>query len=200
MSTKDDQPNLQTVAEGLLADLRKLEDTIREGKRLEINSAKNLQRGRRLLEACSEHEQRLAGHLQTLASAIQATQTRIATCMEDTVDLANQVAQRAESRTLLLERLGGLGKRASEINQPAAAAVEAQTAGEADNVSLLATVTEVVARTEGLLEEAATVAKEAKDDDWSDIARDADGLRQQVQALRGKVLILQRGLAERAPS
>lgn len=200
MTQGTEEPNLQTVAEGLLGDLRKLEDTIREAQRLEINSAKNLQRGRRLLESCSETEQRLAGHLQGLASSIQATQLRIAACMEHTVDFSKKVAERAEVRSQLLERLGGLGKRASEINEPVAAAVAAQAAGTADNATLLATVTEVVARTEGLLDEAADVAREAKDAGWVDIARDADGLRQQVHALRGKVLILQRGLAERAPS
>lgn len=200
MSNETDQPTLQTVAEGLLGDLRKLEDTIREAQRLEINSAKNLQRGRRLLEACSDTEQRLAGHLQQLATAIQSTQLRIAGCMEHTVDFSKRVAQRAEIRSLLLDRLGGLGQRAGEINQPVAAAVAAQAAGEADDTTLLATVTEVVTRTEELLEEAGNVAQEAKDAAWLDIARDADGLRQQVQALRGKVLLLQRGLAERAPS
>jgi hypothetical protein len=200
MSTDPDEPTLHTVAERLLGDLRKLEDTIREAQRLEITSAKNLQRGRRLLEACSETEQRLAGHLQSLASAIQSTQQRIAGCMEHTVEFSKRLAERAEVRGALLERLGGLGRRASEINEPVAAAVAAQTAGEADDATLLTTVTEVVARTEGLLEEAGTVAKDARDAAWNDIARDADGLRQQVQALRGKVLILQRGLAERAPS
>lgn len=200
MNTKVEEPNLQTVAEGLLGDLRKLEDTIREAQRLEINSAKNLQRGRRLLESCSETEVRLAGHLQGLASSIQSTQLRIAACMEHTVDFSKRVAERAEIRSQLLERLGGLGKRASEINEPVAAAVAAQAAGTAENATLLATVNEVVTRTEGLMEEAANVAGEAKDAGWVDIARDADGLRQQVQALRGKVLILQRGLAERAPS
>jgi chromosome segregation ATPase len=200
MSTSPDQPTLHSVAEGLLADLRRLEDTIREAQKLEINSAKNLQRGRRLLEACSETEQRLAGHLQTLAQSIQSTQQRIATCMEETVQFSRRVASRAEIRSELLERLGGLGRRASEINAPVATAVAQQTAGTADNVSLLATVTEVVTRTEGLLEEAASVANEAKAAEWLDIARDADGLRQQVHSLRNKVLILQRGLAERAPS
>ncbi len=200
MTTRTEDLNLQTVAEGLIGDLRKLEDTIREAQRLDINSAKNLQRGRRLLESCSEQEQRLAGHLQGLASAIQTTQLRIATCMEHTVDFSRRVAERAEIRSVLLDRLGGLGKRASEINQPVAEAVAAQAAGTADGTILLATVTEVVARTEGLLDEAAAVARDAKDAEWVDIARDADGLRQQVQALRGKVLILQRGLAERAPS
>jgi chromosome segregation ATPase len=200
MTQGRDETNLQTVAEGLLGDLRKLEDTIREAQRLEINSAKNLQRGRRLLESCSETEQRLAGHLQGLASSIQSTQLRIAACMEHTVDFSKKVAERAEIRSQLLERLGGLGKRASEINEPVAAAVASQAAGTAENAALLATVNEVVTRTEGLMEEAADVAREAKDASWVDIARDADGLRQQVQALRGKVLILQRGLAERAPS
>lgn len=200
MSQKTDEPTLQTVAEGLLGDLRKLEETIREAQRLEITSAKNLQRGRRLLESCSDTEQRLAGHLQQLATAIQSTQQRIAGCMEHTVEFSKHVAARAELRSILLDRLGGLGKQAGEINEPVAAAVAAQTAGEVDDASLLATVTQVVTRTEELLDEAAAVVQEAKDASWLDIARDADGLRQQVQALRGKVLLLQRGLAERAPS
>jgi len=100
MSDQTDEPTLQTVAEGLLGDLRKLEDTIREAQRLEINSAKNLQRGRRLLEACSDTEQRLAGHLQQLATAIQSTQLRIAGCMEHTVDFSKHVAARAEVRAM----------------------------------------------------------------------------------------------------
>ena len=83
MTTKSDDLSLKSVAERLLADLERLETTLAEARRIDIDSGKSLERARKLLETCSEHEQQLATQLKTLAVAIQATQARIAAEKEE---------------------------------------------------------------------------------------------------------------------
>jgi hypothetical protein len=65
---------------------------------------------------------------------------------------------------------------------------------------LLEALTQVIERTDEIVNEADLVAKDARAGDWSDIAKEADTLKQQVQAARNKVLQAQRKIAGSAPS
>ena len=50
MTTKSDDLSLKSVAERLLADLERLETTLAEARRIDIDSGKSLERARKLLE------------------------------------------------------------------------------------------------------------------------------------------------------
>ena len=65
---------------------------------------------------------------------------------------------------------------------------------------LLNSVAEMSSRLEAVIEEAASVVASAKESDWTDVARDADALKQQLTAVRSKLIIGQLKLASRAPS
>jgi hypothetical protein len=198
--SRDDPPSdLQAAATALASELVLLEKTIHETDRLPIDSDKALQRARKMLESCASHEVLLAQHLQALAGAIQASQLRIQTCMDQTVELSRRIQERSEQRTALLERVAALGRRAHDIQAPIQSAMARGIDGSSPGEALIV-VGEVVTLTGTLLDEATSIATDARAADWADVARQADGLRQQIQAVRGKVVGLQRSLGERAPS
>ncbi len=204
MPRDDDAPSspaasLDATAAALSAELAQLEKTIKETSRLPIDSDKALQRARKMLESCAAQEVKLAQHLTALAQAIQASQLRIQSCMEQTVELSQKIAARSEERTALLERVAGLGRRAGEIQAPIHSALARGVDGSAPG-DVLGVVGEIVLATGVLLDEATAIAADARAAEWGDVARQADGLRQQIQAVRGKVVGLQRSLSERAPS
>ncbi|NUP06350.1 MAG: hypothetical protein HOW73_09865 [Polyangiaceae bacterium] len=210
MTKRDDDPagasaragenvNLTSAAQSLEGDLRKLEDTVREAKQLDITSDKTLQKARKLLEACSEHQLKLAGHLQELVAAMQSAQQRVQSSMDETLALSQKVGGRAGERGDLVERFATLGKRTTEINEPVNAVVEKHREG-AQPAELLLAVNAVLVVTEVLVAEAEGLTSDAKKGNWVDIAKEADGLRQQILSARNKVMMLRRNLSERAPS
>lgn len=65
---------------------------------------------------------------------------------------------------------------------------------------LFASMREVGSRLESVISDAEALAQTSQQADWTDIARDAQALKQQLQAVRNRVLLGQRKLATRAPS
>jgi hypothetical protein len=91
-----------------------------------------------------------------------------------------------------------LGLRTSEISKPIVSLEEG--AWSAVTPELLASVGEVSVRLEEAIGEAAQISSSARASDWSDLSRDADTLKQQLQAVRNQVLLGQRKLLSQAPS
>lgn len=163
-----------------------------------ISTEKALHRARVALEECSTCEEKLAGHLTEFAQAIQSIQERQQRCMELLNERANQVQARHVDRSTLIERMAQLGQRTSEVSKPIASLGD--SAWEAVTPDLLASVGEVSTRLESAIDEAGQILSTARDADWTDLARDADSLRQQLQSVRNQLLLGQRKLASRAPS
>ncbi len=199
---KKDTSALVSAAQALETEVKRFEDLIQEGQRLEMTSDKTLQRARGLLEGCAECEQRMAGQLQAFVTAMQEMQERQRTCMEAVVGLAERVQARVAERNALLDRFAALGAKAGEVNAPIATVLEQpeQKEGAAPSEALMSALAQVVARTDEIVNEAEAVAKDARESDWVDIAREADTLKQQVQSARNKVLQAQRKIAGSAPS
>ena len=118
--------------------------------------------------------------------------------METLNERADAVQARHVERAALVERVAQLGQRAREVSEPITAFDE--EAWAACSPELLASVNQVSERLEAVIAEAAAVATSARDSEWADVARDADALKQQLQAVRNRVMIGQRKLASQAPS
>jgi DNA repair exonuclease SbcCD ATPase subunit len=196
MNEKDETP-LTDAASRIEEELSRFERQLRELSR-PVNSEKALQRARVSLEQCSESEERLAAHLTDFARAIQSIQERQQRCMEALGERANEIQARHADRAALIERMASLGLRTSEISKPIASLEE--KAWDTVTPELVASVGVVSSRLEEAIGEAGQIAASARDSDWSDLARDADVLKQQLQAVRNQLLIGQRKLASRAPS
>ena len=200
MTTKRDEPeSLTAVAQGFEVDLRKLEESVREIRRLEIVSDKTLQRARRLLEACSEHQLRLASHLSSLVVAIQSAQGRVQANMDETIEMSRRVGARASERAELVERFAALGHRTQEIQGPVNALLEKRDSG-ASVPDVLAALADVLSVADSLVTESEALTSDAKTGGWVDIGKESDSLRQQILSARNKMLMLRRTLSAKAPS
>jgi hypothetical protein len=195
MSKSSESP-LLTAARVLAEDLARFEQLSGELSRLVINSDKSLQRARRGLEECSQHEAKLVQSLRGFAEAMQGVQALQQRCMEQTALAAGRVRERQEARAQLQQRLQLLGESARDVSAPLAALGD----GESAATEVLSPLQEVGRRLEPIIAEAVQLAALAKNDDWSDLERDTLALGQQLQSARNRVLLSLRKIAQDAPS
>lgn len=197
MTDKKDQTPLSDASRRIEAELSRLEGLLHELSR-PVNSEKTLRRAGASLEECSDSEARLATHLVDFGQAIQAIQERQQRCMALLGERAEQLRARHAERSALVERLAGLGERTSQISEPLASLAGAGVSEVTPE--LLASISEVSTRLEASIADASEIATAARSSDWSDLARDADALKQQLQALKNQITLGQRKLASQAPS
>ena len=197
-SKKSTETPLAKAAAALEGELLEYEKFVAEVKRMSLDNEKAMHRAKDLLEHCAAGEQRMAERLQAFAGAMQDVQVRQQSCIGEAVAAAEKIQERIQNRSSLLERFSALGERARALNEPVAA-LEAKE-GEANAQDLLKTLGDVAAATEAVVSEADTLGADANADDWQDIAREANTLKQQLQSARNKILTAQRDVAARTPS
>jgi hypothetical protein len=163
--------------------------------RAPLTSDKALVRAQKALEESSESQVRLAARLQDVIVAIDGARGKQEACMKQMLEAAERVRSRAQSFTALVERFAGLGQLARDINEPVRAVVARKAEG-ADPRELATGLEEVLLRTESLIAEAESLAQDAKEANWPDVARQADSLKQQMQSARNRLLIAQRSVNE----
>lgn len=196
MSKPNESP-LLAAARALSDDLEHFEKLSLELSRLVINSDKSLQRARRGLLECSEHEAKLAESLRGFAAAMQGVQTSQQRCLQQTATATERVQKRQEQRAQLQERLLRLSQKASEVTAPADSLPDAPGSEAAD---LLAPLHEIVRRLELVIAEAGEVSELARADDWADVERDTRSLEQQLLATKNRIQLSLRKVAQEAPS
>jgi uncharacterized coiled-coil DUF342 family protein len=195
MSKNTDTP-LLAAARALAEDVTRFETLSLELARLPLNSEKSLQRGRQALQACSEHETKLAQSLRGFAEAMQAVQQSQRQSMDRTAEAAQRVQKRQEERSELERRVAQLGNQAREVSQPVAGLVEAP--GTSPDV--LAPLAEVGRRLDAVIDDAGSVYELAQQGEWNDLERETQSLREQLQSLRNRVLLMRRKLSSEAAS
>ncbi|RYZ09059.1 MAG: hypothetical protein EOO73_04640 [Myxococcales bacterium] len=187
---------LVLAARELTEQLARFESQSEELSRLAINSDKALTRACHGLEACSTHEAGLARALRAFAEAMQGVQATQQRCVEVTATTAARIAARQAERMELQTRLAALGESARQVSEPVT-----QLAGSgAESGALLGSLQEVERRLEGVIAEATALSEQSRAGDWSDLERDTQGMREQLQSLRNRVLLMRRKLADSAPS
>ena len=196
MSKVQENP-LVIAARQLVEELQRFEAQSAELSRSAINSDKSLQRARQGLETCAEHEAKLAESLRGFARAMQDTQAAQVRCMELASAAAARVQERQQQRAELQQRVADLGQSARDVSVPVASLPENAEGAPSDALGALQ---EVERRLDAVIAEAGEVCEAAQRDDWSDLQRDTQALQQQLHALRNKVLLLRRKLAQTAAS
>lgn len=195
--TKSTESPLLAAVRALSDDLERFEKLSGELSRLVINSDKTLQRAARGLLECSEHEAKLAESLRGFASAMQTMQATQQHCLEQTALATERVRQRQQQRAQLQERLQLLSQNAGDISNLAGAVPESSDGASPDLLSRLHAVAD---RLELVITEAGEVSQLAHDDDWTDVERDTQSLKQQLLAAKNRVRLSLSKLSENAPS
>ena len=198
MSKREKSPSSELVAaaEALDSQLNRFESLADQLCKSPLNSEKSLERASKLLRDVAEQDQVLNASVSALVAAVTATRDRQQKHAEAVNALAQQLEKRAETFKALLERYGALGMSAAQLNQSmqefAAQRSKAQTPEQ--NLELVGALDGLNDRMVQVAEEAQSVTKLADEQDFSDVGRQADSLRQQLMSARNKLGLLRKGL------
>lgn len=202
MSKSDKAPTseLTAAAEALDSQLRRFESLTEQFKKSPLNSEKSLEKASKLLRDVAEQDRVLNESVSALVAAVASARDRQQKNAEAVNEHAQYLEKRAETFKTLLERYGALGQSAAELNQRmqdfAAKRAEAQTPEKsAEVVDSLDALSERMGQ---VAEEAQEVVKLADEQDFTDIGRQADSLRQQILSARNKLGLLRKGLVPEA--
>src|SRR5262249_17963400 len=183
-SKKEDATALVAAALALDDELETFEQLAREVARLPLDSQKSLERAAEVLRHAASSDERLAERVGGLVAAIAETRRRREAGAKLVQDRATEIEARSTTFAQLLESYRGIGSAASEITQRLQSLVQSAPAErEAALAEVRHKVAELAARAQELM-------KEADGAGFSDVARQADGLRQQLLAGLNKVSLV----------
>jgi chromosome segregation ATPase len=193
---KDDPSDLVRAAEALDLELKRFEDASESLEHLSLTSEKALQKAAKHLKEIVETEDRLGASVQALLAALNAARER----QQKQAGAAQKYAQALQDRTAafqrLLERYAALGSAAGEINELM------QALGGSNGSSLgkpapdaYEKIDRADERLEQISKDADTLARQAQAEEFAELARHADSLKQQLVTARGKLNLIRRRLA-----
>ena len=189
---KPDMPGLAAAAEELERELSRYEALAARIQHERLDSEKNLHRSARALSELENSEGRLGEHLRVLVDAIAMARERQEKQAHAVRTRAEQIRQRTQSLTQLLERLAALGAAAGEVNRLVQQVVAtAREAGAPEHVDDTA-FREVDDRLGRLAEDSGELARAAQSEEFVDLGTQAESLRLQILSARNKFLLLER--------
>ena len=188
--------SLAEVADAMQTELKKFEQISENLQKAPVNSQKSLERCAKLLTDVASSDERLGGMVRELVAVISSVRERQHAQADAIHKRALYIQDRTEMFQKLMVRYGDLGKAAADLNQMAqgiqAGAKDANNAEKnGEFVSGLQQLQDSMGK---LAEGAEILATVADEQDFQDIARQSDSLRQQLLATRNKVSLLQKAL------
>jgi len=173
------EPSALLRAAGLLeSELLELESISRATRKIPLSTEKNIARAAKELEEALTLPERLAAGLQALASAMAAMQARQQAALEPLSAFATEVRRRKERLDEHRRAFAALGTRAGELT------ARIQAGGEAERDAVLAEVDEQLAL---IARDARALFDATHAEDFPELAREADALKQRAAALRRRL-------------
>jgi hypothetical protein len=175
------------VAATLLLDeeLAKVEHLTEAAARVPLTSRRNLEKAARTTADAAESQAKVGEHIATLMAALNGVRVKNEATVQALQARSDEIQKRSQELTALLERFEAIGREAREIT------LMAQEMGSGATAEKLG---ELEVRLGGVADGARTLWEQARDSDWSDVAGDADSLRQQVLAAKNKLGLLAKRL------
>lgn len=196
---KRNQPSeLISAAEALDAELQKFEQLSESIQRMPLNSEKNLGRASRTLSEIAQVGEALQARIGSLVAAIAGFRQKQESHAEAVQKRAQELQERGSVLKGLLAEYSALGEKARQLNLHLQAIKSSKDNGgnEAAPSALFSKFQDLESRVIQLLEAAQTLFDRAESLGFADIAHQADALRQQLQAIRNKLNLLQQRLAQ----
>jgi chromosome segregation ATPase len=191
---------LLDAAAALEAEIARFDDLAATIRRMPLNSRKNLERAARALQDASGYDESIGGRLRTLLDAINSASERLRASATIIAERGQAIGERNREYGEILGRFAALGEEAGRLNAIAHEVVAAH-ADQADDelrARIAARSDELHDRMSRALDDAADVARTAAAKDMSDLAREADTLKQQLAAARNKLASVRHSLAPRS--
>lgn len=191
---------LAGAAENLEDELRRFERLAEQIDGTELTSGRNLERVAKQLQEVADLDDRLTDKVKTLVAAVTEARDRQQRSAQRIHERALFLQERTSIFQELLKRYEEIGKEAGALNeslQDFARRREAQKSGSpnADLVGRLQELQEQMGRVAGSAEE---LTRAAEEKEFTDLARQADSIRQQLLAAKNKMGLLHKGLSAEA--
>lgn len=170
---------LIAAATALDAELVRFEEATNGFRKVTLNSQKNLERATKLLTDLAGSEAGLGEKVQALVGAIGTVRDRQMAQVELVREKANEINARTAVFQGLLDEFKQLGTDASGVNDK----LQVATSGNP--------LVDLHGEMGSLAAKAQTLAELAKEKDFEDLSRQADGLRQQILSARSKLTQMQ---------
>jgi chromosome segregation ATPase len=175
--TKADEPSeLAEAALALDRELHRFEELSGQAAKVKLNTERNLERATEALSRAAESQDRIGAHVQQLVKAVAAARQRQEQEAAALMARAQEIAARRAQFSELLQKMGGLGQMAKEIQ-------ELLKSEQRD----LAAVQE---RMDRVAEGAAEIGRAAQEQEMEELSRQSEVLRQQVLAAKNKLGLL----------
>jgi hypothetical protein len=199
MAKTKEPPPLATAAVALADELQAFADTAHEIRRESLDTDRSMSRATRALTESVERQARIEQKLRALVAELDGVRKEQQASMDVFVEAAHRIEERAKSRDSLLARFAQLGASAGRVN---ALAVELNSRKEqrADSTEILERLGAMETEMGAVVAEAEALTTAATAENWPEIARQADGVRQQILAAKNKLALAHRNVAARAPS
>ena len=199
MAKPNTASSLVAAASAIDEELREYDQLAREAKRVELDSEKSLARAARILEDATTRQPRIQQKLRALVSEIEAAQGRQQASLDALVEVSRSLSARATEFEGLLGRFVALGESAKAVHQLTAELSERKKGGATDG-ELLEGLGALESRIETVIVDAEGLARDAEQNRWPDVARQANAIGQQVASAKNKLALAHRTVSERAPS
>lgn len=179
---------LVAAAEAFASELQTFGKLAQAAEELKLTSQKGLQRAARLFREVGESEVRLGAAAQALLGAIGAAHQRQHAEAQRIQARGDEIRQRTEQATALLQRFGAVGEDAANLNAMAHEVLKGHAEGAgARDPGLRAALLALHDRLSELVGAAQAIGEDARGIGFEDIAREAETLRQQLRAARDRV-------------
>jgi DNA repair exonuclease SbcCD ATPase subunit len=176
---KPHKPTSEVVraAEALEDELEKLEALSRTVSKLRLDSEKNISKAARALNEAVTLPERLGERLRELATAMQELQRRQQAALEPLAMRATEIQQRMQRLGEHMQAFARLGEAAGQLT----ALLQSE---QREDPSALEQVESQLAQ---IADGARALFEQARADDFPEVARQADSLKQRISALRGRL-------------
>lgn len=193
--------DLSEAAFALERELNRFEELALAARRTPLDSRKGIERAAKTTTEAAAGQEGVDATLRALVSAINTARERHEANVAALQVRGEEIRSRANELGALYERYSALGEEGRVINQLVMEAAAKQREELTPEL-----IGEIVAAIEGIEERMAALVDGARElgqaaiaVSISDVAEQADSLRQQVAAARNKVGLLRKGLQARLP-
>ncbi len=190
---------LVAAAAAVDEELREYDDLAREAQRIVLDGEKALARAARVLQASTSRQPHIQQKLQALVAEIEGARERQQSSLDALVQVSRALEERATGFDTLMKRFAGVGESAQSIQRLTAEVAALKSSG-APETQLLEGIRNLEEHMAVVVTDAGQLARDAEAQGWPEIARQADGVRQQVGAAKNKLSLAYKSVASRAPS
>lgn len=167
---------LVLAAQTIESEQRRLEDLAQSVQKTKLQSEKTINRAARELQEALEQQEQLANSLRALGEAMVNMQARQQAAVSSLSERAVEIQSRRQRLSQLMLAYAALGSKAAELLQTMSASLEL-----ADRAGAVADAEKSLS---AVVEEAAALSRTARDEDFTEIAHEADVLKQKFHAVK----------------